>query len=546
MLLFSVPLALSAPVLEVLETHSIPILSTGALVFLGGMFFASLLMGATAAMLLPSQGAARVRQALYVLALVSILLCVIDVAIGGHKILSVVGANRYVRFAGLAATAALLFAVLWPMRWRAGSIFFVAAAALFVSTVALNWRVPDLAASVDGTGAAQALAPDKPPVLYIVLDGAMGLEGLKRAPGGEPLAGGVRELLLRHGFRVYGSAFSRHFVSARAIPNTLNFDFHDNSWGPKLRHHEGGKVRSRLFEDLANDGYEVVVYGTEHIDFCFDVARRCEVLPSFNPFSPYLEHDERRGRWLYQVLWLSFNRSYLLYRYGQLLLSMTGDEASSPPKDQLLDLRIGDFAALDTYAFPRWFQHFQDDVASSPRGRAYFAHLLMPHAPYIYDPGCREPGTAVVAYFLNEQHNLTGAALDAARATGYEAYVNQYSCLLRKLDEFLAKLDAVETFDDATIVIHGDHGARISAGMYFESLSERDLIDNYSALYAIRGASIPAGYDGRMTSIQRLTAEYFAPGGGTAIGPDDLTVAIDTREGQDVDQRMPILTPPAK
>jgi hypothetical protein len=363
----------------------------------------------------------------------------------------------------------------------------------------------------------------------------MGVEGLKRAPGGKALANAVRELLLRYGFRVYGRAFSRHFVSARAIPNALNFDVHDNSWGPLLRHHTKGRVRSRLFEGLAGEGYEVVAYGTEHVNFCFDVARRCEVLPSFNPFSEYVDGDARKPRRLFQVLQYSFSQSYLLYRYGQVLLSTVPDPHSSP------------FAALDTYAFPRWFDRFQNDVASSPRGRAYFAHLLMPHAPYVYDRTCRETGQEVVAYFLKEEQQLTGDGLDLARAAGYEAYIDQYGCLLRKVEQFLATINALETFDDATIVIHGDHGSRISAGQFFENVSDRDLIDNYSALYAIRGPSVASGYDERMTSVQRLTAEYFAPGGTDALGPDDLTIVIDSREkGQVVIKSMPDLTAPVK
>jgi hypothetical protein len=86
----------------------------------------------------------------------------------------------------------------------------------------------------------------------------------------------------------------------------------------------------------------------------------------------------------------------------------------------------------------------------------------------------------------------------------------------------------------------GDHGARISAGMHVESMSERDMIDNYPALYAIRGPGIEPGYDVRKTSIQRLSAEYFSGKPAEALGPDELTVSIDRQDAEvAVDRPMP-------
>ena len=107
----------------------------------------------------------------------------------------------------------------------------------------------------------------------------------------------------------------------------------------------------------------------------------------------------------------------------------------------------------------------------------------------------------------------------------------------------LTSLETQPHFADATIVIHGDHGPRISAGQYVEGLSDRDMIDNYSALYAIRRPGTESGYDSRKVSVQRLTAEYFSAEG-AELGPDDPTVVIDSREvGTVVVRQMPDFQP---
>ena len=66
------------------------------------------------------------------------------------------------------------------------------------------------------------------------------------------------------------------------------------------------------------------------------------------------------------------------------------------------------------------------------------------------------------------------------------------------------------------------------------------MIDNYSALYAIKGPGIEPGYDSRKVSIQRLTAEYFSGKTLEELGPDNPNVVIDSKEqGKVVLREMP-------
>ena len=237
------------------------------------------------------------------------------------------------------------------------------------------------------------------------------------------------------------------------------------------------------------------------------------MLPSFNPASPYLER--LRARDLYHVVSRTFPSSYTVVRGTSLVFALMGWHPST-------------FAGFDAYAFPRWFDRFEADVVSSPRGRAYFVHLIMPHAPYILDDACRDTGASGEAYYqLHELHGLTPPALDAKRVEGYRHYLPQYRCLAGRLDRVIARLDSLPAFAGATIVLHGDHGSRISAGRYAEDVSDRDIIDNYSAFFAIRRPGVDAGIDERSASVQGLIAEFF--GAEDEAAAAEATVAIDSR-----------------
>lgn len=518
MLAVSPALALTAPLLEAYGTLSIPLFAWPSALLAGSLAAIGVLLGALIACLMSRDPGWSVRDVAFCCVLTAGVMLVVDVSGGGHALLTTLApGSRMTRLAVVLLAGSGLMGAIWLVRRRIAGALFVACLAFFGSTVTMNVGI--FTAASEAAPPPQALPPagtSAPPVVYLVFDEAMGIEGLQIAPGGRELASQLRDLLVRHRFRVHGGAFSRHFVTSRSIPNVLNFEFRDDDWGVPA--HANRKFESRLFRDLAAKGYQVISYGTAHIDFCFSQAARCEVLPSFNPFSPYVENSRVRAKTLFQVVWEAFTESYFMYRYGKFLISIVGEGLST------------DFTGVDTYAWRLWFDRFESDLLAGPRGRAYFGHFLMPHAPYVFDDACRETGRATVGYMLGEKHGLTGAALDSTRASVYQDYVAQYRCLTGRLEQWLERLDRDPRFADATIVIQGDHGPRISAGQFAESVSARDLVDNYSALYAIRSPDVVPGYDTRVTSIQRLTAEYF---GAEPLGPDYPTIAIDSRqEGQ--------------
>jgi hypothetical protein len=93
---------------------------------------------------------------------------------------------------------------------------------------------------------------------------------------------------------------------------------------------------------------------------------------------------------------------------------------------------------------------------------------------------------------------------------------------------------------DATVIIVGDHGSRISMSHVSETMSRQDLLDNYATLFSIRAPSVEPGYDLRFVSSQRLFTEFLAPGR-INRGDEDRkhNVVAETLDGGFVELEMP-------
>ena len=68
-------------------------------------------------------------------------------------------------------------------------------------------------------------------------------------------------------------------------------------------------------------------------------------------------------------------------------------------------------------------------------------------------------------------------------------------------------------FDEATIIVHGDHGSRIvlvaPKPTTVELFSESDLTDTYSVLFAARSHGLSQEYELKLRSLQAVFAELF-------------------------------------
>ncbi|MGH9905623.1 MAG: hypothetical protein ACRD8U_08590 [Pyrinomonadaceae bacterium] len=71
-------------------------------------------------------------------------------------------------------------------------------------------------------------------------------------------------------------------------------------------------------------------------------------------------------------------------------------------------------------------------------------------------------------------------------------------------------LYASARFADAIVIVHGDHGSRISRSQYIEHMSAQELIANHAALFAIKKPRVQPGYDLEYVSLQDLFARHVS------------------------------------
>jgi hypothetical protein len=176
-----------------------------------------------------------------------------------------------------------------PDRWRLLWLAFFASLALLivlrhrlprwgVAILSINFLISLLAPADRGDlGAvtnndAMPGNPDLPVVVHLILDGHIGVEGIPAEidrDGSESRA--IRDLYLKHGFRVFGRAYSRYYRTHNSIPAVLNFDRpaviqeYVTSNGP-----DWTLEANRYFQEMTDKGYAIRVVQSTYLDYCSD------------------------------------------------------------------------------------------------------------------------------------------------------------------------------------------------------------------------------------------------------------------------------------
>ena len=86
------------------------------------------------------------------------------------------------------------------------------------------------------------------------------------------------------------------------------------------------------------------------------------------------------------------------------------------------------------------------DLSASPGGTLYFAHLLLPHSPFIYDAACR---LRPVADWMDraDSGDIPPYNTSETRRVRYERYFEQIRCLYKKLDLILDNIRIIKKLE---------------------------------------------------------------------------------------------------
>ena len=414
----------------------------------------------------------------------------------------------------LFAVVALVAGVGWVLREHLASIVTVTGLTFLITTVALG-------RTSHPTEPVLAGGNDKRPfVLHLVLDEHGGFAGVPRGADYDTSLTRLKSFFDRQGFRRFTNAYSEYFLTHYSLSQMLNLS--SGRYTPGLVRY--GKdtnyelVENKYFSQVARQGYSINVFQTTYLDFCRNAptVAHCESYEIAGIRELQYSQLDWKDR-LYAV-----SATYVPRFSGYNTLRRAGRFLRNSAHHQWLP----GWVARSIRALPPFFSKEPPDlygsiatqvlterlitaVSGARRGQYVFAHLLLPHYPYVFLPDCSfRPPTEWTARRDSDAPAGTSNT-PAGKEARYLQYLDQLECLYKDLDRLL---DAIpkELQHDAVVILHGDHGSRItivdSDANDARALTSTDLSEAYSTLLAVRSPAVPAGNDERRVAISCMLA----------------------------------------
>lgn len=346
---------------------------------------------------------------------------------------------------------------------------------------------------------------DQPrPIVHIVLDSYLGMEGMSADPAGfASLRRDNVDFWTGHGFRLYEGAYSRHANTVNSIPHMLSFGKRPfATTTQRLQHVSPGRLD--YFDVLAARKYRVSAIMPDFIDLCFQQKiadcrhfRRSD-LSSVAYFDlPTTDRARTVAITMAGMSRLSAS-AYITIWNAAIYLGL-----AEPG-------RMYEETKLFPLASAKALDEFEADLSSIQPGEVRFAHLLLPHDPYAFTADCK---VRPKADWLSEGGPGGDIATRDAR------YRDQMRCLMSRIHGVLAELDSGPHGREAIVIVHGDHGSRIAGtrpSSDGEQSSRRDLAMTYSTLFAIRAPGIGPGVVAGRAPIEDLLGSFVHSGFATA------------------------------
>jgi hypothetical protein len=355
------------------------------------------------------------------------------------------------------------------------------------------------------------LAGGNPTLVHILLDEHIGVEGIPTdIQHGLETKSLIRTFFEYYGFRLYGRAYSRYHATRNSLSNMVNYVTAPSSEpsNTKLILHP-----NRYFDDMRRIGYDIHAIQIPYLTICSlsdDTTESCYT-------------DDQSGiKSLEQVDLSVKDKAMVIYRiYGSLSIINRALEH--------LNGYIQRSASRYGWRWPDWWSNeqglapvralttlsaFGDQVAQSGPGQMFFAHLLLPHFPYVFDARCRVRKPAEWEPAFDEEP--WPANTIESRERRYLLYLEQVQCLYRKLGAIFEEWRRAGVLDRLKIIIHGDHGSRIylhePTAANRHRLLVSDYADAFSTLLAVKAPGYEPGYDLQWISIHDLLPRLAMPG----------------------------------
>lgn len=371
----------------------------------------------------------------------------------------------------------------------------------------------------DQAGAAQ---PGLPPVIHIVLDEHIGLDGFPADhPGSAEVRSEVVDFYQRWGFRLYSRAFSEEFSTSHSLRSLFAAESREvvqqARGGAAVKMEETGTLKP-----IEVRGYRFKARGITDINVCDYMRVESLDCRSYDALSIKILKD----------LSFSVTQKALLIvgnylKQSTLYTTVLNAEviASDAAKSIGIDLPVFEVEAysLSTFSSYQYIGNVIGDIPAISDGDYRLYHLIIPHFPYVFTDNCSVRD--VRTWQKNDNFRVDDFNTTESREEKYGMYFLQIRCLYRKMEVFMQALQASGLDERSILVFHGDHGSRIAmhlpANAARDEITHGDLVDNYSTLFAVRAPAFGKGIDTARVSMQDLFAA-FAANGFTALPPSEV------------------------
>jgi hypothetical protein len=385
-------------------------------------------------------------------------------------------------------------ALCWLLRERLGPLLAVVAGVLWLTSFLVpataSWRLRGEAGNAKASG--------RPPFVQIILDEHVGIEAIPREFDPDTaIANRVRGGLEQRGFTVFTRAYSRYFDTSRSIPAALNFAAPGgpNPFVEDLNRRPLQMLANATISQLRERGYQVHVVDTEYLDLCNvsgqPVADECASY-TLNTIASIRDLPASARTKAGMILDMLVHRSELDLRIRLAL-------GWSEPR------RLTAVSTLRA----------SDSIVSLLRGArlgdAYLIHMMFPHFPYAFDSECRlRPDPKEWLDRADPAAAPHDNKVVDSRRRRYSRYLEQVICTQKLLSRMFDALVEAGVFDQSIVLVHGDHGSRITAAPpeppFLDEMAPRDYIDAFATLFAAKLPGVAGGIDRRVLPLENLTA----------------------------------------
>jgi hypothetical protein len=435
----------------------------------------------------------------------------------------------------------VLTGVVWILRAHVARIISLMAATVIATSFVPMRSAVAVASHVAGAPAVGSASNRLPLVVHLILDEHIGLEGIRDDVAPASFKDHTRTFFTDKGFKVFGGAYSEHPWTMESISHLLNLisaRYESGLHAPGPARGTNRLTRNAYFERFRSEGFAVRVYHPDYLDECAGhvPAADCHgyaetslrVLRSLS-----VSAAAKASVLAHALLEQSDVFSRIVYEYQRIRQRPFGRRLhlSAWNADQTVVAPIATMQAVD---------RMTADLARSRRGELFFAHLLLPHFPYVYDANCR-PRPPSAWRQRGEKRGVDDEGVGRTntpdgRAERYALYFEQMTCAQRTIDRLLAAIPA-DLRQDAILIVQGDHGARIGRNdpttLNEQALSEADYVDFYSTLFAVRAPRLEAGYEPSPASttclLQSLVESGFSTTAGAAACSSQRVVFLKDR-----------------